>query len=197
MDWIGATARTALPICLALLLWAAPQDAWAGACKEAGRRSGCVESKDIARESLRAVDIKNESQGFFALGSDASNIPVTPASYAQVAINPPVDGFVVITVSANISAGSNSTNNIDAKGDVFCGIRIGRRFSRSKFIIGSTFKGSASRKFQPFVSIAWSVGHEVAGGKSRTIFLTCQRIAGTELSISRPAMTVVFHPVEY
>lgn len=189
-------APATLSIGFALLLGAAPQEARAGACKEAGLRSACVKSKDIAPGSLRALDVSNESQGYFTLGSDAFNIPDALKNYAQVPLTPSSDGWLIITASANIGAGI-ATNNINAKGDVACFFKFGRRSSTAKIISSSQFTGSVSRKFQPFVSIVSSTRQKVEGGKSRTVFLACRRDKGIDLSISKPALTVVFHPIQY
>ncbi len=198
MGCVGVAARAALPIAFALMLGAAPEEARAGACNDAGLSSGCVKKGDIAEDSLSHKDIKNESRGYGALGNDAFKIPARFKPYAQVTLTPPTDGWLVITASANIGTGI-STNNNEAESQIVCRFRIGRRFSTSKSIFGSRFLGSVSRKSQPFVSIAWSaVSRKVTGGKKRTVFLACKLFLGTrDLSISGTAMTVVFHPVEY
>lgn len=198
MDWIGVTARTVLPICLALLLWAVPQDAWAGACKEAGLRSGCAKKGDIARDSLRGVDIKVESQGFFGLGNDAFDIPAKFKPYAELTLTLPAKGWLIITASANISAGS--ANDVEGKADIGCVFNVGRRFSTSKPIARSGFTASASRKFQPLTSISWSYVQLLLpqeAGKRRKVFLACRLRGGSKLNIFQPAITVVFHPIRY
>ena len=104
MDWIGATPRNVLVLGLVLLLCAAPQAARAGACKAAGLKGGCVESDDIAPESLRAVDFNNQSQGFFDLGVSQFQIPKKPKIYAELELKPPADGILIVTASATITA---------------------------------------------------------------------------------------------
>lgn len=194
MGCIGATARAALPLILGLILCAAPQAARAGACRDAELLPGCVNKNDIARDSLRAVDIKNESQGYFHLGQDAFRIPGKLKPYAQVTLTPHSDGWVMINASATIGAGV-STSNREAEATIFCQFKIGRRFSTARIIFGSEFRGSVSPKFQP--SVAGTSTAKVAGGKTRTIFLACERFEGEDLAIFRPAITVAFHPVKY
>ncbi len=184
------TTLAALSIAVSLTLGAAQQEARAGACAKVGKNPACVTSKDVKDNSLKAVDIMNESGANFVRGDPFTEpVPGTGRIYAKLTLTPPTDGVVIINATATLT----TTINIDAQGGVICRIRIGKSFGRSKKI--GVAHGSTSRRYKPWTSIAWSGGVLLKGEKKRSIFLWCRRKSGVfDLHINDPAITAVFHP---
>jgi hypothetical protein len=174
MAHIGTTARVALSMGFALMLGFVPEEARAGACIDALLDDPCVASRDIARNSLRHVDMKNASRAYFDLGNDAFDIPFKNKSYAQVELTPPSDGFLIITASVGVTAGL--AHQREALGTVACVIKIGkanRGIKRLDFI--GRFDGSANKRIKPHNSIAWSGVRHVKADKARKVAMLCRK----------------------
>ena len=195
MRCIKLTALAALSIAVSLTLGAAQQEARAGACAKAGKNPGCVTSKDVEDNSLKGEDIMNESGANFVRGDPfLEPVPAKGRIYAKLTLRPPTDGRVIINATATLDAAFPDFPN-ETVGTVRCKIKVGRRFKGSETIFFSEIEASASRRYKPFASIAWSGGVKVKGGKKRSIFLWCRWLRGVfDLHIDDPAITAVFHP---
>lgn len=165
-------------IAVALVVAGIPGTAEAGVCPKVGSSSGCVNSKDVKNNNLRATDLSDEAG---ADGSFTDFFTLTGGDdiVSSVTITAPTAGFVVVNTSGTAT-----------------GAAVLKRFNCS-LTTGSTLEGDRMFYDSSEIQTGFAMAEFfIVPAGSTTINLVCTRfLAATNLV--DVFMTAIHTPTQY
>lgn len=168
------------------LVFAGPGTAEAGVCKEVGRKSGCVNTKDVKNNNLTAADQLDEAGADFVAQNNNVALTGAPQVIASVQVTAPGSGVVIANASGWFDMGP-------AAKAVQCALSQDANFPAFPRII-EDHGGSDGDDDEAF---ALTRGFPVSAG-TITVNLVCLDFSGnTGAAVADVALTAMYFPTRY
>ncbi len=177
-----------LTVCCALLLGAVPGTAEAGVCSTVGSSAGCVRTRDVRNNNLRARDLNDEGGADFATPADVTlSVLATVQVIGTMTVRAPRSGVIIANASGWFDMGLLQRR-------VVCGLSLDGTLPTSPQIQEDNENtGNITDDDEAF---ALTRGFPVSRG-TRTVFLVCREESNVGSSVRGVALTAMYFPTRY